>query len=395
MTRLDALIIAAVVLAAVAGFRRGFLVGALSLGGFAAGVLLAVEFGPQLVDTRRTTSVPALLALVAGFVGSVVAVGVGRWLLGGLTARRRPRRGGAARTITQLPVAFDRVLGALLSAGVALGVAWLAGAAALQPAAPLAVREAIRESTVLTRLNAALPPADPILAALPRFDAIPRLPGPRAEVAAPARGIARDPDIRAAAASVVRVVGAACGEGMSGSGWVAAPGLVVTNAHVIAGQDETRVQPGGEGDLIPAVAVAVDRRNDIAVLRVDGLDAPALRMAGEIESAAPVAMLGFPGNGPYRARPARLGASSRLLIGDGSASVPTPRSVRSFRAPVRPGNSGGPLVDASGRVTATVFAARNERRSRTGFAVPNGPVRRALTGADQAVSTGPCRAGAR
>ena len=180
---------------------------------------------------------------------------------------------------------------------------------------------------------------------------------------------------------------------MSGSGWVAAPGLVVTNAHVVAGQTDTHVQLATQNRLLDAVAVAVDRRNDIAVLRVPGLNAPALRMA-DVASGTAVAMLGFPEGGPYRARAARLGAT-RTLFGSGAADgSPVRRSVTLFRAAVRRGNSGGPLIDSAGRVAGTVFAARNERRSRTGFAVPNAAVRRALAGADRPVTTGACAPGA-
>ncbi len=139
--------------------------------------------------------------------------------------------------------------------------------------------------------------------------------------------------------------------------------------------------------------MSIDQRNDVAVLRVAGLEAPALRMATDVEAAAAVVMLGFPGNGPYRARPARLGAQETVLVRTEAGRTPVPRSVRPFRASVRPGNSGGPLVDRSGRVTATVFGARIEARSRTGFAVPNAAVRRALSRIAGPVGTGPCTDG--
>jgi S1-C subfamily serine protease len=199
--------------------------------------------------------------------------------------------------------------------------------------------------------------------------------------------------VRAARASVVRVVGTACGRGMSGSGWIAGRAIVVTNAHVVAGQDDTQVQPRGEGGLLDAVAVAIDTRNDVAVLRVPGLDGRRLRMAGSATAGAPAAVLGFPGDGPYRVRAARLGATRTVLARERSDTSTVRRSITLFRATVRPGNSGGPLVDRAGRVAGTVFGARSERNSRTGFAVPNEPVRRTLSAAGGPVDTGPCVGG--
>ena len=76
--------------------------------------------------------------------------------------------------------------------------------------------------------------------------------------------------MRAAGQSVVRVLGTACGLGVQGSGWVAADGVVVTNAHVVAGQDDTSVQVGGQGERLDAQAIHFDVRNDLAVLRVPG-----------------------------------------------------------------------------------------------------------------------------
>ena len=389
MTQLDAVILAAAALSAIGGFRRGFLVGALALAGFAGGVLLVMRLTGALAEAR-TTPLPALGALAAGLLGSALLATAGARL------RRRwrgpaSRATGPRRLTGRVANALDRTAGALLSAAVVLGVAWLAGAAASQPAAPMALREAVGRSFVLSRVSAALPPAAPILAALPRLDAIRRLRGPSAEVAAPPAGVARDPDVRAAATSVVRIVGTACGRGVSGSGWVAAPETVVTNAHVVGGQREVRVASGDEARLHDAVVVAYDERDDVAVLRVAGLAARPLRMTGDVERGTPAAMLGYPRNGPYRALPARLGPTRSVLVGGAGGPRLARRTVTLFRAVVRPGNSGGPLVDRSGRVVATVFAARSERRSRTGFAVPNRPVRRAVANAgDAPVDTGAC-----
>jgi len=208
-------------------------------------------------------------------------------------------------------------------------------------------------------------------------------------VPAPARGIARDPDVQEAAASVVKVLGSACGFGVEGSGWVARDGLVVTNAHVVAGERDTRVLPGGREPGRRAQAVHFDPRNDLAVLRVDGLDARPLDLAGDTSSGISAAILGFPLNGPFDVRPGRLGTTRRVRSSDAYGRGPVERSMTALRGLVRSGNSGGPMVDGDGRVVTTVFAATTQGL-RGGYGVPNSVVRRALSDAGGPVSTGPC-----
>src|SRR6185436_7080912 len=133
------------------------------------------------------------------------------------------------------------------------------------------LRDDIQRSSILRALNGVLPPSGPILNALARFDPFPRIDGPPVDLPAPRAAIARDPDVRAAARGVVKVQGTACGLGVEGSGWIARDGLVVTNAHVVAGQSDTTVQLGGSGSTRAAHAVVFDLYDDVAILRVDGL----------------------------------------------------------------------------------------------------------------------------
>ena len=264
---------------------------------------------------------------------------------------------------------------------------WIVGAVAVHSAGDL--RYEVQRSQILSRLNKALPPSGPLLNALARFDPFPRIDGPEARVAPPKAGIARDPEVEAAAASVVKVLGTACGLGVEGSGWVAGDGLVVTNAHVVAGQDDTRVLLRGREPGLDATAVAFDPRNDLAVLRVDGLGAEALPLARNPRAGTSAAVLGFPHNGPYDVRAARLGETRTTVTQDAYGRGPVQRLIASLRGVVRSGNSGGPMVDGRGRVVATIFAATTSG-PRGGYGVPNSVVRRVLAGAREAVSTGPC-----
>jgi len=284
----------------------------------------------------------------------------------------------------------DGVGGAVLVACLGLFLVWIAGAVALQTPGARELREPIQRSEILQRLNAALPPSGPILKALARFDPFPSIRGPAANVPPPNSKIARDPQVRAAGRSVVRVLGTACGLGVQGSGWVARRGIVVTNAHVVAGQDDTTVQLGGEGSSVDAEAVWYDPENDLAILRAPGIGgAPALPLRVDAKPGTSAALLGFPNNGSYDVQPARLGPTTAVLTQDSYGRGPVQRTITSLRGLVRHGNSGGPVVDGSGRVVATVFAASTRRR-REGYAVPDSIVQRALGRARGPVDTGPC-----
>jgi S1-C subfamily serine protease len=354
--------------------------GALSLVGFAAGAFAGSRLAP-LVLTGGSRSVYAPLVTLAGaLVGGAVLASMLESL--GFELRRRMGRGLGK---------LDGAAGAVLVACVGLGLAWVAGAVALQTPGARQLRRDIQRSTILKALNGALPPSGPLLNALARFDPLPSVNGPQANVPAPNSRIGRDPQVRAAARSVVRVLGTACGLGVQGSGWVGGEGIVVTNAHVIAGERDTTVQVRGQGSHLPARAVWFDPHDDVALLRVGGLGGvPALELAPDASSGRSTAVLGFPHNGPYDVEPARLGPTSNVLTEDAYGRGPVRRAIASFRGLVRPGNSGGPLVDGDGRVAATVFAASVGSRRHTGFGVPDSVVRDALGRARSPVSTGPC-----
>src|SRR5205823_1608524 len=210
--------------------------------------------------------------------------------------------------------------------------------------------------------------------------------GPSAAVAAPDPRLAHAPGVRRAAPSVVRVLGMACGVGVEGTGWVARANFIVTAAHVVAGQND-RVVELQSGGRLPADVVAFDRRNDVAVLRVRDLGLRPLPLVGA-KVGAPVAVLGFPENGPFTVTPARIGHTSVVLAEDAYGSGPVTRTITSLRGRVRHGDSGAPAVDADGAVEATVFAARLGAVG--GYGVPGDVVRADLDAAAAPVPTGKC-----
>jgi trypsin-like peptidase/colicin V production protein len=379
LTGLDWIIVAFTVLMAVWGFGQGLIAGALSLVGFAAGAFIGSRVGPLFLEDGSHSVYAPLFALIGALgLGAILASGFE--LVGFHLRTRLGERFGVA----------DGVGGSVLLACVGLFLVWVLGAVALQTPGARELREPIQRSVILKRLNEALPPSGPIIQALARFDPFPSIRGPSANVPPPNAKIARDPQVRGAAGSVVRVLGTACGLGVQGSGWIVRDGLVVTNAHVVAGQDDTTVQLRGEGPSVDAEAVWYDPRNDLAILRAPGLgDAPALPMRADAEAGTAAAVLGFPGNGNYDVQPARLGSTELVITQDAYGRGPVRRAITSLRALVRHGNSGGPVVDGRGRVVTTVFAAASGRR-RTGYGVPDATVRSALGRIRGPVDTGPC-----
>jgi S1-C subfamily serine protease len=366
---------------AVYGYMRGFIVGVLSLVGFGIGAFLGSRLGPLVLSDRAHSP----YAPIFGLFGAVIA--------GAILASGFEGLGSRLRGSLHVPglATADGALGALLTGFVALGIVWIAGAVALQTPGAGSLRHDVQRSFVLRHLNDVLPPSGAILHALARVDPLPAVSGPRADVPAPRAAIARDPDVAAAAPKVVRVVGTACGLGVEGSGWVAAEGEVVTNAHVVAGESDTSVQFAGDGADLPARVVYFDPRNDVAILRVDGLHTGSLSLERDPKSGTSAAILGYPENGPYSVRAGRIAAEQEVLSDDAYGRGPIRRKILPLRGVVRPGNSGGPLVDVHGRVVGTVFASTRGANGRGGLAVPNDVVRDALAHAGQgSVSTHGC-----
>jgi len=386
VTAVDWLIVAFTVLLAVYGYLQGLLVGGLSLTGFVLGAFLGTRAGRVLL----TSGSHSRYAPLFGLLGALLAGGVLAAVFEGVGIR--------ARAVLRLPGlrTLDGLLGAALTACVALGISWILGAIALQSAGSRPLAADIQRSAILGALNRVLPPSGPVLHALARFDPLTSVSGPTADVPVPTRGILARPGVRAAFRSVVRVRGSACGLGIEGSGWVAGRDLVVTNAHVVAGESDTVVQVRGHPSHLPARALAFDSHDDVAVLRVKGLAAPALVLAADPRAGSVAAILGYPLDGPFDARPARIGQTLPVTTQDAYGRGPVVRSITPLRGRVRPGNSGGPLVDADGRVVATVFAALtgvSATGAGGGFAVPDALVAGQLHAAESrsaAVSTGSC-----
>ncbi|MDH4178690.1 MAG: MarP family serine protease [Thermoleophilia bacterium] len=356
MTLLDVGVLALIALLALGGFRRGLVTGVLSLTGLIGGALLGARVAPSIVGESSTR-----WAALVSLVGALLVAGLGQ--AAGVFAGRSLR---LALGIGPLR-ALDNVGGLVLGAITGLAAAWAIGATLLYLPGDTGLRRQAQDSAILSTLHGELPPAR-LIDTLARIDPFAALAGPAANVDPPDPAIVHDPDVMLAARSVVRITGFACGLGIEGSGWIVAPGFVVTNAHVVAGMEQPRVDRA-DGRGVEAQVVSFDQRADVAILRVPSLAGAPLRVTTP-DAGTAGALLGYPGNGPFRATPVRVGRTLELIGRDVYGSFPVSRPVTLIRGEIRSGNSGGPVVDADGRVLTTVFGGREQSDPAGGYGVP-------------------------
>jgi hypothetical protein len=370
----DWVVIAVVAVAGLYGITTGFLRGAFSLAGFAVGAYLGARLAP-LILSDGSPYVP-VVALGGAVLGGMLMRGLAALLAGALRT-----------SIGVIPGMrfLDRLAGLVLGLVAGVFLCWAIGAVLLYLPGETDLRRSVQRSAILSEINEVVPP-ERLLEELERVDPIGVFLGPPAIVAPPDEGLAKDPDVRRASTSVVRVTGIACGLGVEGSGWVASRGLVVTNAHVVAGIARPRVDTAG-GKAFVSTVVAFDSTNDLAVLRVPGLGAAPLVLVSP-ERGTPVALVGYPKNGPLTRTPGRLGGTAAVLSRDAYGRGPVRRQMTTIRGAVEPGSSGGPGVDAQGRVRTTVFARRP--RETGGYGIPADLVREVLSQVGTPVAATSC-----
>jgi S1-C subfamily serine protease len=386
---LDWLLVVLVLAYAVSGYWQGFISGAFATLGLLLGGLLGIWLAPEVLGDAA----PALWVTLAALFVVLVCASFGQAVLQYAGARIRDR-------IKWQPVrALDAVGGAALSMVAVLVVSWALGVAVSGASLPW-VSKQVRSSDVLSRVDDVMPAQ--AVDALDSFNDVvgssffPQYLEPFAkeqivDVGPPPGRIGRDPQVRAAAASVLKVRGEnACNRGVEGTGFLYSPTRLMTNAHVVAGVADPVVVVGEEE--VPATVVYYNEDLDVAVLAVDGLNRPFLRLDDTGRERQPGAVLGYPQDGPYDVQAARIRGEQRLRSPDIYGNGTVIREVFSIRALVRPGNSGGPLVDADGEVLGVIFAA-SVTDNDTGYALTAEQVResaaRGVT-SDREVSTGDC-----
>lgn len=389
MNPLDWILILLVAAYALSGYWQGFVTGAFAT----TGLLLGGFFGIWLAPVALGNSAPGVWVSLGALFIVILSATMGQALLQYAGAKVRDQ-------ITWQPVrAVDALGGAALSAVAVLLVAWALGVA-VSGSQIGQVTPMVRESTVLAKVNQILPGrSTEVLNAFnnvvgnnffPRY-LEPFAPERIIEVAPPNAKIARDPDVVDARASVLKLHGNnGCGRGVEGTGFVYAPGRVMTNAHVVSGVSDPQVVVGD--DELDAQVVYYNSKLDVAVLNVDGLDRPALKFAKNAAPADDAAVLGYPQDGPYDVQAARIRSQQRLRSPDIYGRGSVIREVFSLRALIRPGNSGGPMVNSRGEVTGVIFAA-SVTDAQTGYALTAKAVAEAAAlgvSGRSGVSTGNC-----
>jgi S1-C subfamily serine protease len=377
LNAVDWIAIALILFAALGGFQRGLVVSALSLAGLAGGAYLGSRLAPHLLTGgARSAWTP-----VAGLVGAVVGAMV---LHAAATTAAAFLRGGLKLTPLRL---LDSLGGLVFGAATGIALVWVLGATALLAPGQSSLRRDVQGSAIVRRLDQTVSPRR-LLHLLARIDPFPSIVGPQAPSAPLSPRITHSPAVSRASASVVRVIGTACGIGVEGTGWFAAPDLVVTAAHVVAGEDDTAVQIPDDAGVHRADVVSFDAHDDVAVLRVRDVTAPHPLPLADPQPDTSVAIVGYPENGPLQGTPGRIGRTAVVLTRDAYGRGPVSREITAVAGHVRHGDSGGPAIDGSGAVESTIFAARVGTAS--GYGVPASVVRRELDSASGPVSTGSC-----
>ena len=372
MNIVDLLVIALAAVAAYRGWRSGFLRQSFEFGGGFLGLLGGVALGPRIASafTDEAGVQAALISLAAVFVGLSVGQALG-FVIG--------HRFGTAAQRTKAGTA-DFFFGAALGVAITFVSFWLIGSVLVQgPSRPVA--RALQKSTLLRVINDTFPRPPNVFAYIQQylntsgfpqvFAGFPRSVGPPVKL--PSNEVARRA-IAKAEASTVRVVVPACGGVQLGSGWVAAPSTIVTNAHVVAGGDEVTIEDSAGRHA--GTVVVFDSRTDVAVVHVDGLAGPPLDLdTAAKERGTPGATLGFPGaaDGRMEVHSAAIQdhypASGRDIYGRSIVE----RDVYEIRSKVRQGDSGGPFVLPNGDVAGVIFAASTTDED-TGYALTGAEV---------------------
>ncbi len=370
------------------GFRAGLVVSLAGIAGFAAGAVAAFYAVPYA--SAHTPSPQWRTPVVIGVTIVLILLGHGIGIRLGAVLGRHLRRGPLGL--------LNRLLGAALNLAVGAVVIFLLAFGVSNLGIPV-VSKQLTDSAVIGAIDHWTP--DPVKSAAAQLrslvfdEGIPQLlnpSGPNVQVAPP-NASTDTPAWNNAAGSVLKISGTAfqCGQNQTGSGFVAAPERVVTNAHVVAGVATPVVQTRDQGSLRASV-VYFDPVKDLAVLAVDGLQTPALPTGHQLPAGSSAAFAGYPLGGPLQVRPATVRASGPLVVPNIYETGSSALDVYQLAGNIQPGNSGGPLLDGSGAVVGVVFA-KSTTSSPVGFAFTLrevGPVVAAAPMLSSEVSSGNC-----
>ena len=386
-TLVDLVILIAVVFAISSGYRRGFWLALAQYAGLVLGVVIGAALAPVLMHAINLTgsgqSLGAVLILIVlGAVGSSVGYWVGEPIRLRLLAHPHSGR-------------IDSVAGAIFSALAVLSVSWFLGLSLARVPSPQ-LSSAIQRSAVLRALDAFAPRPPGFLSRVegiiagvnfaPVFSGLePLTPSPQ-----PLPTSVDTPGVRTAQSETLKIQGYGCGGIVFGSGYPVGPGMVLTNAHVVAGTQGTTVR-NPSGRSLSARVVLFDPERDVAILYVSRLALAPLPEANAGPGTQGAA-IGYPGGNAEQASPAVVNGEVRAEGRDIYGQRLVVRNIWTIQAQVVPGNSGGPLVDLNGNVIGVIFAASTSSPG-TAYALTDGEVQPDIDSAQgltSSVPVGPC-----
>lgn len=389
MNVLDIILLLVLVAYSISGYYQGFVINLVASVGLIFGGLLAVSIVPHVMGDSVPTVTTSLIALSAVVGVAVIGQGIGTYV--GTDIKDN---------ISWQPLRWvDAVGGSALSIVAVLCASWALGYAVSGTQIPV-ISKAARGSEILRTVNGVMPTgATDVLEAFNHVldtNLFPRYLEPFENekikpIEAPDDQVLASPAVVRASKSVVKILGAAvCNRGIEGSGFVYATDRIMTNAHVVAGVRDPFVVMGNR--RVQADVVLFNPRLDVAVLAVPGLGLNPLSFDENGRAGMSAAVLGFPENGPFDARAARIRMQQNMQSPDIYNHGRNVRSTFAIRSLVRSGNSGGPLVSDDGNVLGVIFAASITDKS-TGYALTakqvDAAAKAGIRTADQ-VSTGNC-----
>jgi S1-C subfamily serine protease len=390
----DLLIIGLLLLAAVHGLRLGALIQILTFGGFWLGLWLGALVWTNLLKTPHDSTTRAIL-IIALVLGTACGLGYLGRVIGTYSniSLRRHHLGNV-----------DAALGVGVAVVAVLLSVWLVAAVISSPNSRFASLDAaVSRSDILHSIDQILPQTPSIFNDLQNFlnnQGFPQVfstltPPSTPNVAPPTTAQTRALS-NAAIFSTVKILGTACSNEQEGSGFVVGPGLVATNAHVIAGEGSGNTQVLVGGTAYGATPVYFDPSFDLAVLRTSAPLGPVLTISSSLApNGTQAALLGYPEDGPLTVNPATVSEEVTAIGKDIYNSGSVTRGVYALAATVLPGNSGGPLMGPGGQVIGVVFS-RSTVYSNVGYALTSPGVLSRVQAAEQhhaAVSTGSCISG--
>ncbi|QTI70170.1 MarP family serine protease [Gordonia sp. L191] len=390
-TWVDIIVVAVALIAAISGFRQGAVASALAVLGVLLGAFAGILLVPHVIS-RIDDPTMQLVAAVGVLVALVVIGEIAGMILG------HAARGGIRSPELR---AIDSGVGLVLQALAALVAMWLIGTL-LASSHSQALTKAVDGSKVLGAVDDAAPgwlaakPVDEFRRLLEdsKLDGV--IPTTNAgQVAPPDPALLDLPVVAQTEPSVVKIEGEApnCQQALEGSGFVVGPDLIMTNAHVVAGTSTLQAQQS-DGTSYDADVVLFDSVNDVAILRVDGIDARPLRFASKTASTGDDAIvLGYPQAGPFQKTAVRVRDMRQLPTANIYRNRQVTREVYTVRGVIRQGNSGGPMLNSAGEVLGVVFATSENAADETGYVLTAALVQKDLARAQGRygrVSTGAC-----